>query len=252
MGWSRNGVLSSSPRLNRTISEAGGPVPLSSSDSPEPPAAEVSRETPRTDIDVRTQLFGDRLPHVEIYADLLATVGVARGLLGRREAPRIWDRHILNCGVIAPLFRGGASICDVGSGAGLPGIVLALARPDVTVTVLDPLLRRTTFLAEVIAKLALPVRVVRARAEEAAGSICADYVTARAVAPLAQLATWALPLCAPGGELVALKGSSAAAEVAAAAPALRRLGAGPARIEEFGQGVVQPVTTVVRIQSAAS
>lgn len=195
------------------------------------------------------ELFGARVRGIHQYAGLLATTGIERGLVGPREVPRIWSRHILNCAVIAPVFDAGASVCDVGSGAGLPGVVLALARPDLRITLLEPQLRRTRFLSEVAATLQLSVEVLRSRAEKAPPSRRFDYVTARAVAPLDKLAALALPLCTPGGELVALKGATAASEAAAAAAAIRRAGGELNKIESFGQGVVDPLTTVVRIKS---
>jgi 16S rRNA (guanine527-N7)-methyltransferase len=197
------------------------------------------------------RLFGSRVDAVRRYAHLLATVSVDRGLMGPREIPRIWSRHILNCAVVAPAFRTDASVCDLGSGAGLPGVVLALARPDLQVTLLEPLLRRATFLSEVVADLDIPVVVVRARAEAAPGAVRVDYVTARAVAPLDRLVRLALPLCLPGGELLALKGANARHELEDAQPTLRLLGTGPGRLDFFGQGVVTPLTTLIRISSAA-
>lgn len=194
-------------------------------------------------------IFGHQASHISAYAEALASEGVARGLLGPREVPRLWDRHILNCAVVAPLFGVGATVGDVGSGAGLPGLVIAIARPDLRMTLVEPLLRRTTFLAEVVERLGLPVEVVRARAEQLHGSRRFDYVTARAVAPLERLVGLALPLCAGGGELLALKGSSAGEELIAARQALRRHKAGAVQIERYGGGVVTPSTTVVRIKS---
>ncbi|HET6214755.1 MAG TPA: 16S rRNA (guanine(527)-N(7))-methyltransferase RsmG, partial [Micromonosporaceae bacterium] len=136
------------------------------------------------------QLFGDQLPLAEVYAGLLATDGVVRGLLGPREADRVWDRHLLNCAAIAELIPFAAFVVDIGSGAGLPGIVLAVARPDLSVVLVEPLARRTAFLDEAVAVLGLAERVTvrRARAEECIGShSLADVVTARAVAPLDRL-----------------------------------------------------------------
>lgn len=165
-------------------------------------------------------VFGDAIERAEEYVRLLATEGTVRGLIGPREVPRLWDRHLLNSVAIAPLVPAGAHVVDVGSGAGLPGIPLALARPDLTVTLLEPLARRVTFLDECVDALRLgTVTVVRGRAEE--GPVRrslggADVVTARAVAPLDKLAGWCLPLLRPGGRLLAIKGSSAAAELAAA------------------------------------
>ncbi|HEY8474508.1 MAG TPA: 16S rRNA (guanine(527)-N(7))-methyltransferase RsmG [Natronosporangium sp.] len=194
--------------------------------------------------------FGDRLPRAEAYARLLATDGVVRGLIGPRESPRLWDRHLLNCAAAAELIPVGVRVIDVGSGAGLPGLVLALARPDLTVTLLEPKLRAATFLTEAIAALELDPRitVVRARAEEYVGRIApADVVTARAVAPLDRLAEWCLPLVSVRGRLLALKGESAAAEVAAHAAAVRRHGGGQPVIRQCGGEWLDPPTTVVEI-----
>ncbi|HWM00570.1 MAG TPA: 16S rRNA (guanine(527)-N(7))-methyltransferase RsmG [Nocardioidaceae bacterium] len=192
----------------------------------------VSRETPSPPTGVAAA-FGDAWPKLQRYADLLADAGVVRGLIGPREVPRLWERHLLNCAQIAPAFDRDARVCDLGSGAGLPGVVLALARPDLDLTLLEPLLRRTTFLAEVVEELALPnVRVVRGRAEGHVGAGF-DAVTARAVAPLDRLARWALPMCRPGGILLAMKGASAAAEVEASGAALAKAGARSTRVREL-------------------
>jgi 16S rRNA (guanine527-N7)-methyltransferase len=176
------------------------------------------------------------------YETWLAGAGVERGLLGPREAERLWDRHLLNSAVLGDLLAPGETVVDVGSGAGLPGIPLALARPDCSYVLLEPLARRAAFLAEVVADLALPnVRVLRARAEDHARERPAyDVAVARAVAPLDRLAGWCLPLLRPGGRLLALKGDRAGAEVAAA-PALR------ASIATVGAGVVDPPATVVTV-----
>lgn len=192
------------------------------------------------------------------YAELLATAGVERGLIGPREVPRIWDRHLLNCAVAVPLVPEGADVIDVGSGAGLPGIVWAVVRSDITVTCLEPLQRRATFLEEVVAELGLTgrVQVVRARAEDIVRgrgpvtSLRARVVTARAVAPMERLAGWTVPLVQPGGELLALKGRSAAEEVEASRSVLDRLGIVTVDIVECGEGVVDPATIVVRAVKA--
>jgi 16S rRNA (guanine527-N7)-methyltransferase len=177
--------------------------------------------------------FGDGWPKLHRYAELLADAGVVRGLIGPREVPRLWTRHLLNCAQVAPAFVADSRVCDLGSGAGLPGVVLALARPDLQVTLLEPLLRRTTFLNEVVADLDLAnVEVVRGRAEDHAGAGF-DAVTARAVAPLERLARWALPMCRPGGRLVAMKGVSAEAELEASGAALAKAGARSSRVREL-------------------
>jgi 16S rRNA (guanine527-N7)-methyltransferase len=194
-------------------------------------------------------LFGERLPLAVEYARRLATDGVVRGLIGPREAERIWDRHLLNCAAIAELVGSGSSVTDVGSGAGLPGIVLSVARPDLSVVLVEPLARRTAFLSEVVSELGLAnVTVKRARAEEAAGSVPpADIVTARAVAPLDRLAAWCLPLARVGGRLLALKGATAADEVASHRDAIIRLGGGGPMIRSCGEGLLPEPTTVVEV-----
>ena len=163
-------------------------------------------------------VFGDQLPLARRYAGLLATDGVVRGLLGPREAPRLWDRHLLNCAVVAELIPAGASVMDVGSGAGLPGIVLAIVRPDLEMTLVDSMIRRTDFLDEAVDTLGLAarVRVMRARAEERPGEPV-DVVTARALAPLPLLLSLASPLLAPDGICLFPKGRDAEAELTAAA-----------------------------------
>lgn len=197
-------------------------------------------------------VFGERLELAQRYVTALATDGVERGLIGPREVPRLWDRHLLNCAVLAELVPPGARVIDVGSGAGLPGIPLALARPDLTVSLLEPSVRRSTFLSEVVQLLELPgVDVVRGRAEEGRRTPV-EVVTARAVAPLIRLAGWCLPLVAPAGRLLAIKGASARAEVEAAADAVRAAGGLPATIRLCGCAVVDPPTTVVEIVRTAA
>lgn len=190
----------------------------------------------------------DRLKLAERYAELLATEGVVRGLIGPREGSRLWERHLLNCAVLGELVPPGSTVCDIGSGAGLPGIILAIARPDLTVTLVEPLLRRTTFLQEVVADLGLSgVEVHRARAEALHGSRTFDVVTSRAVAPLDRLLAWSMPLVAPTGALVAMKGSSAADEIEAAETMLHRLGCGPPEIRSVGANVADPPSTAIRV-----
>lgn len=215
-----------------------------------------------------TLLFAaDRLASVERYAGLLATDGVVRGLIGPREVPRLWDRHLVNCGLLAAALPRDCTVADVGSGAGLPGLVLALARPDVRVTLVEPLLRRTTFLTEAVATLGLGnVEVRRERAEALHGAARFDVVTARAVAPLERLLGWCMPLVAPTGVLLAMKGSSAEREVADARAVLTRLGCARPVVETLGlpaggggagtagtdgaSTAPTPATTVVRVSWA--
>lgn len=206
--------------------------------------------------EVAERLFGPRLPLARRYAEHLVTTGVERGLIGPREAPRVWDRHVLNCAVVADLVPDGARVVDVGSGAGLPGIPLALARPDLQIALVEPLARRVDWLDEVVADLGIDVRVDRGRAEEIAVRRRwegADVVTARAVAPLARLAGWALPLLLNGGRLLAMKGASAAEEITRDSPAVRRLGGGTPVIERCGEGAVLATVVVVeRVRSTGS
>jgi 16S rRNA (guanine527-N7)-methyltransferase len=199
-------------------------------------------------------VFGERLPLARRYAEHLATSGVERGLIGPREAPRIWERHVLNCAVVAGLVPDGARLVDVGSGAGLPGIPLALARPDTRVVLVEPLARRVDWLREVIVDLGVAVEVERGRAEEDVVRRRwegADVVTSRAVAPLARLAGWCLPLLRPGGQMLAVKGAAAADEVERDAAAVRRLGGGIPRIERCGVGIIDPPSTVVVVERLA-
>ena len=205
------------------------------STAPSPPPAAV-------------ELFGDRLVVAEAYADLLAGPGVERGLLGPREVERIWDRHILNSAAIAELIEPGSRVIDVGSGAGLPGVPLAIARPDLRVTLVEPMLRRTDFLEEVVAILGIPIAVTRGRAEDAgvrtrlAG---ADTVVSRAVADLAKLTRWGMPLLRPGGRMLSLKGDRAAEEVTVSGPEMAGLGAIGVEVVRCGVGLLSPPTTVV-------
>jgi 16S rRNA (guanine527-N7)-methyltransferase len=171
----------------------------------------VSRET------LISTYFGERQKEVARYAEILATWGIDRGLVGPKEGDRIWDRHIANCIPVTTLLSNpseGASLLDIGSGAGLPGIVIALARPDLKVTLLEPLQRRIDFLEEVVAELGIEITVKRGRAESFKGGF--NFVTARAVAPLPKLATVSWHLVMGGGSLLAMKGESAAAELEAA------------------------------------
>ena len=193
--------------------------------------------------------FGDSLAKAQRYVELLATDGVTRGLIGPRETARLWDRHLMNCALVAELVPDQGELVDIGSGAGLPGIVLAMLRPRLHVVLLEPLLRRSVFLEECVSALDLPnATVVRARAEEKAASwISADVATARAVAPLDRLVGWAAGLLRPGGQLLAIKGQSAAAELEAAGPVLSGLGVRSAEVLQAGHGRVVSATTIVRV-----
>lgn len=189
-----------------------------------PPVPESARE-----------VFGDRWPVAASYADLLAGDGVSRGLIGPREAPRLWKRHLFNCAVLGDLLAAGAEVCDIGSGAGLPGLVLAIQRSDLRLTLVEPLLRRTTFLTEAVKRLGLDnVTVVRERAENLHGTAGFDVVTSRAVAPLPRLLSWSLPLVRPGGSMLAIKGVSAQQEVADAEADLRRWRVEATEVRDLG------------------
>jgi 16S rRNA (guanine527-N7)-methyltransferase len=181
------------------------------------------------------EVFGAALPQVEAYAALLAGPGTERGLLGPREVPRLWERHLLNCAALSSLVEDGQVVLDLGSGAGLPGLVLALQRPDVQVVLVESLQRRAQFLTECVEALGLRNTLVRrARAEELHGKLEVDVVTARAVAPVDRLAQWSLPLLRPGGRLIAIKGEQALAELEVARPVLARLGAVGSSVVEVG------------------
>jgi 16S rRNA (guanine527-N7)-methyltransferase len=204
------------------------------------------------DLEARLRLvFGDHVDGAKSFAKMLTEHGVERGLIGPREVDRLWDRHLLNSAVIAELLPQGSRVVDVGSGAGLPGIPLAIARPDLELTLLEPMARRVAWLTEVVETLGLSVTVVRGRAEEAtvreqlSGS---DVVTARAVAPLERLAKWCLPLLRPGGQLLALKGESAEEELQRDAQAVRKAGGSRQRIVSCGDGVLEVPTTVVLVE----
>lgn len=190
----------------------------------------------------------DRLPLAERYTELLATEGVLRGLIGPREAPKLWDRHILNSAVLSEVIPEESTVCDIGTGAGLPGLVVAIARPDLSITLVEPLLRRTTFLTEVVEELGLDrVEVVRGRAEDLHGARTFDIVTSRAVAPLERLLGWSMPLVAPSGALVAMKGQSVVDEIADSHQFFLKWKCGVPEVLEVGLGVVDPPTTVIRV-----
>ncbi|WP_106214362.1 16S rRNA (guanine(527)-N(7))-methyltransferase RsmG [Kineococcus rhizosphaerae] len=234
----------------------GGGVPRET-----PPPFVVPGDPAEVPLEEITRVFGDRAAKAEAYRDLLASAGVERGLIGPREVPRLWDRHVLNCAYLGEVIEKGASVIDIGSGAGLPGIPLALARPDVQVRLVEPLERRYTFLREAITELDLrdQVAVARGRAEDVRGEFSASVVTARAVAPLATLYGWALPLVVTGGHLIAIKGRSASDEIAAAAETLQAMGITEApevlRVgpdEESGTTVVRVARGHGALRSAAA
>ena len=209
------------------------------------------------------ELFGSKTPQAQVYANLLAGPGVERGLIGPAETERVWDRHLVNSALVVELLpgtgaeagaeTGSARLADLGSGAGLPGIVLAILRPDLSVVLVEPMARRTAFLAECVSALGLGnVEICRARAEELAGKLGADVVTSRAVAPLDRLAVLAAGLCRPGGLVLAIKGASAKAELERARPVLRQLGAVDADVVTAGTrlgGLIEQPTTVIRFRT---
>ena len=200
-------------------------------------------------------VFGDRLGQAERYAQILAGAGVERGLIGPRETDRLWDRHLLNSAALTELLDSGDQIADIGSGSGLPGIPLALARPDLRVTLIEPLLRRSDFLREVIDDLGLDVTVISGRAEEQSvrqqvGEI--DAVVSRAVASLDKLVRWSMPLLRPGGRMLALKGQRAEVEIEEHRRVMDGLGAVDARVVTCGADYVSPPVTVVIAQRGES
>lgn len=198
-----------------------------------------------------SRLFGDGLGRATVFAERLAEEGVLRGMIGPRETGRLWERHILNCAALREAVPRGVSVIDIGSGAGLPGIPLALARPDLAITLIEPMRRRTDWLESVVAELGLTVTVVRGRAEERAVTERlpgADVVTSRALAPLDRLARWSLPLLQRGGTVLALKGANADTEVERHRDAVSRAGGGEPSVLRCGVGVLEQPTRVVRIK----
>ena len=199
---------------------------------PEPPAA--------------SEIFGEHLELGRRFTHALATHGEELGLIGPLELPRLWTRHILNSALVAPLLRPGR-VGDVGSGAGLPGLVLAVMRPDVSFTLIEPMERRVAWLERQAHELELSnVTVVRARAEESKLNGSLDQVTARAVSALRTLIPVTAPLLRPGGELVLMKGASVDNEVSAADKVIRKYRLRDAEVLVLGDGVVSEVTRVFR------
>lgn len=197
---------------------------------------------------VAETLFGSRLDRAERYAQILAGAGVERGLLGPREVDRLWDRHILNSAAIAELLTPDERIADIGSGAGLPGIPLALARPDLRLTLIEPLLRRSEFLREVVDDLGVEITIVRGRAEDRSvrqqvGEM--DVVVSRAVASLDKLTKWSMPLLRPDGLMVAIKGERADEEIREHRRVMASLGAVDVRVIRCGGDFLDPPATAV-------
>lgn len=191
------------------------------------------------------EVFGDQLELARQFTRNLAAHGEELGLIGPLELPRLWTRHILNCGIVAPLLKG--RVGDVGSGAGLPGLVLAIARPDVEFVLIEPMERRVAWLKDQVAELGLKnVTVVRDRAEDVRQDILLDQVTARAVSALKKLIPMTAPLVRPGGELVLMKGAGAPAEIDAAAKQIRQFKLRNVEVLTLGEGLLEEVTRVVR------
>lgn len=215
-----------------------------------PPGSVVAGPAP----EAASRAFGDRLDVARRYADALADAGVARGLIGPREVERLWDRHLLNSVAVAELLEPGERVVDIGSGAGLPGIPLAIARPDLDVVLIEPMLRRSEFLTEVLGQLGLAVEVVRGRAEEKSvrerlGD--ADVAVSRAVASLDKLTKWSMPLLRPGGRMIAIKGERATGEVGEHRRVMAAAGAVDVRVVTCGADYLRPPATVVLAYRAA-
>ena len=197
-------------------------------------------------------LLGPAHEQVLRYGGLLAEEGVLRGLIGPREVPRLWERHIVNCAAVASFLPASGTVVDVGTGAGLPGVILAAMRPELHIVLLEPMERRVTWLNEVVAALGLSsAEVVRGRAEELHGTVHADAVTARAVAPMDRLASWTLPLLRTGGVLVAMKGERAQEELDAATDVLAAMGGSPGQIVDAPTIPGMRPTRLVRVVKVA-
>lgn len=195
---------------------------------------------------VAAELFGNRIELARSYTAELGERGEELGLIGPLEPPRLWTRHILNCALLAPLLRPG-TVGDVGSGAGLPGLVLAIARPDVDLVLIEPMERRVDWLRSESERLGLEnVSVVRARAEEAALPAPLDQVTARAVSALSKLIPITAPLVREGGELVFMKGARVEEELEGAAKAVRKARLRDIEVLVLGEGIVPEATRVFR------
>jgi 16S rRNA (guanine527-N7)-methyltransferase len=258
-GSADSGVTNTAPGDNRTAGgpTAGGPT-AGGREASSATAGSATAGSATTDGDTiadgeslaaveaaAAAMFGGELARARRYAELLTGAGVERGVVGPAEAERIWDRHLLNCGAVARLIPTTSSLLDLGSGAGLPGIVLALLLPGANVTLLEPMARRVDFLTECVADLKLAnATVLRGRAEDLAGHVSADVVTARAVAPLDRLAGLMLGLMRPGGRALAIKGATAETELARSRPALARLGISDAKIVHAAGPTARPDSEV--------
>ncbi|GAA1823640.1 16S rRNA (guanine(527)-N(7))-methyltransferase RsmG [Nesterenkonia flava] len=218
-----------------------------STQSDETPEREHTPELTPVERAAAEAIFGDRLPLAQRYVEHLCTTGIDHGLLGPREVPRMWSRHVLNCAVLGRELPAGGTVADVGSGAGLPGIALAIARADVEFTLIEPMERRVAWMDTVVKDLGLEnVQLIRARAEEAADEVMADVVTARAVSALKKLIPMTVPLLDDEGELLLLKGRSAGEEIEAAAKAIKRFRLQPPEVLLVGEDLLEEPTTVVR------
>jgi len=192
------------------------------------------------------QLFGAQLEVARAFANNLADQGEKLGLIGPLELPRLWSRHILNCAIVAPLLQPGV-VGDVGSGAGLPGLVLATARPDLRFVLIEPMERRVAWLNDQIAALGLTnTTVIRARAEDVRLEHPLDQVTARAVSAFRTLIPLTAPLLRPGGEMLLMKGAGAQSEIEAAAKAIRKFRLSNVEVITLGEGVLPDVTRVIK------
>ena len=219
-----------------------GSVPESlTPEAAEPELVELEKEPAAA-----AELFGSQLDLIRAFTGNLADQGEILGLIGPLEPPRLWSRHILNCAIVAPLLRPGL-VGDVGSGAGLPGLVLAIARPDVNFVLIEPMERRVAWLNDQVAVLGLKnVAVLRARAEDARLEHPLDQVTARAVSAFGKLIPLTAPLLRSGGELILMKGEGAQREIEAAAKPIRKHGLRDVEVITLGAGVLPEVTRVIR------
>lgn len=220
------------------------------SEQADPQRVEEAEATPQltdSERNAAQTLFGDRLALAERYVEHLCTTGIEHGLLGPREVPRMWSRHVLNCAVLGTALEAGVNVADVGSGAGLPGLAVAIAHPDVEMTLIEPMERRVDWLSAVIADLGLDnVQVIRARAEEVTDEVMADVVTARAVSALKKLIPLTVPLLDDDGQLLLLKGRSAGEEIEAASKVIKKHRLRTPEVLVLGADLLEEPTTVVR------